>query len=119
MVLPLGRNVTLYFFVAGLYLTSSMYGFVPPILTPELAVCHSEGLRRWHPDESQPLLQPRSLDTLSLGFACLPQAGSAWRPIPAIPGDRPHPAQTILPRVCALRVPTRLRCSSAVLLGVR
>src|SRR5262249_1774356 len=32
MVLPLGRNVTLYFFVAGLYLTSSMYGFVPPII---------------------------------------------------------------------------------------
>src|SRR5215472_12132749 len=30
-VLPLGRNVTLYFFVEGLYLTSSMYGFVPPM----------------------------------------------------------------------------------------
>src|SRR5205823_3437425 len=33
-VLPLGRNVTLYFFVAGLYLTSSMYGFVPPMEFP-------------------------------------------------------------------------------------
>src|SRR5437016_1274986 len=32
MVLPLGRNVTLNFFVAGLYLTSSMYGLLPPIL---------------------------------------------------------------------------------------
>src|SRR5271156_2158659 len=31
MVLPLGRNVTLYFFVAGLYFTSSMYGLLPPI----------------------------------------------------------------------------------------
>jgi hypothetical protein len=29
--LPLGRNVTLYFCVAGLYLTSSMYGLLPPI----------------------------------------------------------------------------------------
>src|SRR5215472_8217989 len=35
IVLPLGRNVTLYFFVAGLYLTSSMYGFVPPIIPPK------------------------------------------------------------------------------------
>src|SRR5207248_11223354 len=34
MVLPLGRNVTLYFFVAGLYLTSSIYGLLPPILFP-------------------------------------------------------------------------------------
>src|SRR2546423_15674606 len=34
IVLPLGRNVTLYFFVAGLYLTSSMYGFVPPMEFP-------------------------------------------------------------------------------------
>src|SRR6266853_1959721 len=34
MVLPLGRKVTLYFFVAGLYLTSSMYGLLPPILFP-------------------------------------------------------------------------------------
>src|SRR6516225_11367364 len=33
-VLPLGRNVTVYFFVAGLYLTSSMYGFVPPLGPP-------------------------------------------------------------------------------------
>src|SRR6266566_5333608 len=32
IVLPLGRNVTLYFFVAGLYLTSSMYGLVPPMI---------------------------------------------------------------------------------------
>src|SRR5580704_1792387 len=31
MVLPLGRNVTLNFFVAGVYLTSSMYGLLPPI----------------------------------------------------------------------------------------
>src|ERR1700674_3377680 len=30
-VLPLGRNVTLYFFVAGVYLTSSMYGLLPPL----------------------------------------------------------------------------------------
>src|SRR5438105_12493161 len=35
MVLPLGRNVTLYFFVAGLYLTSSMYGLLPPMLSPK------------------------------------------------------------------------------------
>src|ERR1700694_1322468 len=34
MRLPLGRNVTLNFFVAGLYLTSSMYGLLPPILFP-------------------------------------------------------------------------------------
>src|SRR5882724_8461908 len=34
MVLPLGRNVTLYFFVAGLYLTSSMYGLLPPMIYP-------------------------------------------------------------------------------------
>src|SRR6184192_900345 len=34
MVLPLGRNVTLNFFVAGLYLTSSIYGFVPPMNYP-------------------------------------------------------------------------------------
>src|SRR2546429_1528297 len=34
MVLPLGRNVTLNFFVAGLYLTSSMYGLLPPMLFP-------------------------------------------------------------------------------------
>src|SRR5437016_9812251 len=32
IVLPLGRNVTLYFFVAGLYFTSSMYGLLPPII---------------------------------------------------------------------------------------
>jgi hypothetical protein len=32
MVLPLGRNVTLYFFVAGVYLTSSMYGLLPPMV---------------------------------------------------------------------------------------
>src|SRR6266571_7315285 len=38
MVLPLGRNVTLYFFVAGLYLTSSIYGFVPPIIPPKSSV---------------------------------------------------------------------------------
>ena len=31
MDLPLGRKVTLYFFVAGVYLTSSMYGLLPPI----------------------------------------------------------------------------------------
>src|SRR5438132_14278490 len=35
MVLPLGRNVTLYFFVAGLYLTSSMYGLLPPMIYPQ------------------------------------------------------------------------------------
>src|ERR1700743_497189 len=35
IVLPLGRNVTLYFFVAGVYLTSSMYGLLPPmVLSP-------------------------------------------------------------------------------------
>src|SRR6266478_4063890 len=34
IVLPLGRNVTLYFFVAGLYLTSSMYGLLPPMIYP-------------------------------------------------------------------------------------
>src|SRR5882672_3881023 len=34
MVLPLGRKVTLYFFVAGLYLTSSMYGLLPPMIYP-------------------------------------------------------------------------------------
>src|SRR6266849_4965359 len=34
MDLPLGRNVTLYFFVAGLYLTSSMYGLLPPMIYP-------------------------------------------------------------------------------------
>src|SRR5713101_4560892 len=34
MVLPLGRNVTLYFFVAGLYLTSSIYGLLPPMIYP-------------------------------------------------------------------------------------
>src|SRR6516162_7157079 len=33
-VLPLGRNVTLYFFVAGLYFTSSMYGLLPPMVSP-------------------------------------------------------------------------------------
>jgi len=27
--------VTLYFFVAGLYLTSSMYGLLPPMLSPK------------------------------------------------------------------------------------
>src|SRR6266446_967337 len=32
IVLPLGRNVTLYFFMAGLYLTSSIYGLVPPMI---------------------------------------------------------------------------------------
>src|SRR5438067_6954052 len=31
-VLPLGRNVTLNFFVAGLYFTSSIYGLLPPIV---------------------------------------------------------------------------------------
>src|SRR6266446_2142376 len=35
MVLPLGRNVTLNFFVAGLYLTSSMYGLLPPMIFPQ------------------------------------------------------------------------------------
>src|SRR6267154_1654233 len=35
MVLPLGRKVTLYFFVAGLYLTSSMYGLLPPMTLPQ------------------------------------------------------------------------------------
>src|SRR6266480_4559416 len=34
MVLPLGRNVTLNFFVAGLYLTSSIYGLLPPMNYP-------------------------------------------------------------------------------------
>src|SRR5580704_14847190 len=35
IVLTLGRNVTLYFFVAGVYLTSSMYGLLPPmVLSP-------------------------------------------------------------------------------------
>src|SRR5258708_1603966 len=34
MVLPLGRNVTLYFFVAGLYLTFFILGVLPPILFP-------------------------------------------------------------------------------------
>src|SRR5271169_2321709 len=36
MDLPLGRNVTLYFFVAGLYLTSSMYGLLPPMIFPQI-----------------------------------------------------------------------------------
>jgi hypothetical protein len=35
MDLPLGRKVTLYFFVAGLYLTSSMYGLLPPMIFPQ------------------------------------------------------------------------------------
>src|SRR6266851_3999728 len=34
MLLPLGRNVTLNFLVAGLYFTSSIYGLLPPIFLP-------------------------------------------------------------------------------------
>src|SRR5256884_1769758 len=36
MVLPLGRNVTLNFFVAGLYFLASIYWFVPPLYYPPL-----------------------------------------------------------------------------------
>src|SRR5882762_835175 len=70
IVLPLGRNVTLYFFVAGLYLTSSMYGLLPPIFLSPAKACFAAKaysrprnlaeLRRSPPAAGRPCCAPRN-----------------------------------------------------------
>src|SRR3977135_4159178 len=54
MVLPLGRNVTLYFFVAGLYFIFSISGVVPP--TFFCSILLNGGAAVLRPYEIKPLL---------------------------------------------------------------
>src|SRR6516225_9556638 len=103
-VLPLGRNVTLYFFVAGLYLTSSMYGLVPPMefLPPVLqGLSHNKA---------------RFLAPLGRTVKASAQLEGAWHLCAAC---RTLQRNLRLRRVSALRAPSRPRCSSTAPQGAR
>src|SRR5215470_14119403 len=120
IVFPLGRNVTLYFFVAGLYLASSIYGFVPPISYSPKAT--------WFVILRAALFAARRISTLASALAarqaeifCCAQDDMLFAPYHsrdaaccASAKKNPTPL-----RACALREPSKLRCSSALPQDVR
>src|SRR5882724_9151252 len=93
MVLPLGRNVTLYFFVAGLYLTSSMYGLLPPMI---------------YPPKDGGIKPPLPFVTTAFDGSryCSATVGTGYKPVP--------PKTFRLRLACGLRGPSRPRSSSAI-----